>query len=197
VKIRAFSLLVAMAACSPAWAHDAASAPSLGEVAGRSDQSGPPAGLDCPWNALSLEERRGAQALAAEMGSREDPRARPLVRAVGSCAAQYSWSPAKYRIAGIFTLASAGLSALEEELTRQGIDLAELNQVIGADQPLLAAARSDQMDTAGPSFARRHSEMLTRMTEGRDTVRVATRIGNYIAFRAFVIALPGQFAQEP
>jgi hypothetical protein len=197
VKIRAFSLLVAMAACSPALANDAASAPSFGEVAGPPDQSGPPAGLDCPWNALSPEERRGAQALAGELGSREDPRAQALIRAVDSCAAQYSWSAAKYRIAGIFTLASAGLSALEEELTGQGIDLAELNQVIEADQPILAAARSEQMDTAGPSFAQRHSAMLARMVAGRDSVRVGTRIGNYIAFRAFVIALPGQFAREP
>ena len=202
-------LLVALAACSKspannvaagnnvaAPANEAAAAPPAANTAA-ADPSAPPVGLDCIRNALSPEERRAVADVAAEQGSPEDPRAQPLVRAVDSCAAQYSWSPAKRRLAGMFTLSNAGLAALEEELTGQGIDLAELNQAIESDQALMAAANSGQMDAAGPAFAQSHSQLLERMLEGRDQQQVGTRIGNYIAFRALAIALAGKFAQEP
>jgi hypothetical protein len=200
-------LLVALAACSKSPANNVAAGNNVAAPANETAAAPPAtntaagapaaAGLDCIRNALSPEERRAIADVAAEQGSRDDPRAQPLVRAVDSCAAQYSWSPAKRRLAGMFTLSNAGLSALEEELTGQGIDLAELNQTIESDESLMAAASAGEMGSAGQEFAQRHSEMLERMLEGRDQQQVGTRIGNYIGFRAAAIALAGKFAQEP
>jgi hypothetical protein len=201
-------LLVALAACSKSPANNVAAGNNVAAPANETapappanttaatDPSGLPAGLDCIKNALSPEERRAVADAAAEQASRDDPRAQPLVRAVDTCAAQYSWSPAKRRLAGTFTLSNAGLSALQEELTGQGLDLAELNQAIESDQELMTAANTDQMGTAGQAFAQRHAALLERLLEGRDA-QVGTRIGNYIAFRAGAIALAGRFAQEP
>jgi hypothetical protein len=200
-------LLVALAACSKSPANNVAAGNNVAAPANETAAAPPAtnaaagapgaAGLDCIRNALSPEERRAVADVAAEQGSPDDPRAQPLVRAVDSCAAQYSWSPAKRRLAGMFTLSNAGLSALEEELTGQGIDLTELNQTIESDQELMAAANSGQLSTAGQAFAQRHSELFERMLEGRDQQQVGTRVGNYIAFRAAAIAFAGQFAQQP
>jgi hypothetical protein len=211
MKIWTLPLLAAVAACSQAPGNKAA-APANGSAglapAANGPAAGPatgpgqaamPAGLDCVRNRLSPGERRGVAQLASEQGSRDDPRAQPLLRAVDTCAAELSWSPQKRNLAGMSAMSSAGLAALQEELTGQGIGLAELDQAIQSDQPLMAAANAGQLGgTAGQEFAERHAAIIERMMAGRaEDQRLAVRIGNYIAFRAIALSTASRFAQEP
>ncbi len=206
-------LLAAVAACSQAPANNAAAGnnaaqpangsagftPPVNRPATASAQAAMPPGLDCVRNRLSPDERRAVAQLASEQGSRDDPRAQPLVQAVDSCAEELSWSPQKRRLAGMFSMSAAGVTALQEELTGQGIALAELNRAIESDQPLMAAAGSGQLGgTVGAEFAQRNAALIERIMAGRlEDRELGIRIGNYIAFRALAIAMADRFAQEP
>lgn len=211
-KIWALPLLAAVAACSQAPANNAAAgnnvaAPANGAVpatppantTAATGEPGMPANLDCIRNALSPDERRAVAALASERGSREDPRAQPLLQAVDNCATEHSWSPQKKNFAGMYAMSAAGLAALQEELTGQGLELGELDQAIESDQALMAAAGSGQLGgTAGQEFATRHAALIERMIEGRgEDQQLGFRIGNYIAFRALAVAMANRFGQEP
>lgn len=172
----------------------AANAPGAGPA-----QPATPAGLDCIRNRLSAEERRAVAQLASEQGSRGDPRAQPLVRALDACAAELSWPQQKRDIAGIYALSAAGLAALRQELTGRGIDLAELDQAIESDQPLMAAAIAGQLGdgTVGEEFAQRHAAIIERMMGDRlQDEQLGVRIGSYIAFRVLALAMANRFAQE-
>jgi hypothetical protein len=203
-------LLVALAACSRAPENNAAASnnaapangtaaatPPANSTAAPAQQAMPP-GLDCVRNRLSPEQRRAVGQLAAERGSRDDPRAQPLVQAVDACAAELSWSQQKRRFAGMFSMSAAGLAALQEELTGQGLALAELDQAIESDEPLMTAANAGDLGTAGQEFAQRHAALLERLLGDRlEDRQLAVRVGNYIGFRAMTVALANRFAQEP
>jgi len=210
--ILALSLVAALAACNRGPANNAAGAAGntanasagLATPPERPAQTGQqttlPPGLDCVRNRLSVEERRAAAQVAMEQGSRDDPRAQPLVRAVDACTAELSWSPQKRRLAGMFSLSAAGVAGVREMLGSQGVNVDELDQAIISDAELMAAAEAGQLGagTAGQEFALRHVELIQRMTAGReDDQELGTRIGNYIAFRALAEVTARQFGREP
>lgn len=209
----ALSLVAALAACNRGPADNAAGA--AGNAANGSaglatpperpagqagQQTAMPPGLDCVKNRLSVEERRAAAQVAMEQGSRDDPRAQPLMRAVDACTAELSWSPQKRRLAGMFSLSAAGVAGVRELLGSRGINVEELDQAIVTDTELMAAAEAGQLGTgtAGQEFALRHVELIQRMTAGREADQeLGQRIGNYIAFRALAEATARQFGREP
>jgi hypothetical protein len=209
MKIWTLLLLAGVAACSRAPGNNAAAGNDAAAPANESAAAAPaanagpaqpamPAGLDCIRNGLSPEERRAVAELAAEQGSREDPRAQPLMRAVDACAAQLSWSQQKRAFAGMYAMSAAGLAGLQEALTGQGIDLGELNQAIESDQPLMAAANAGQLGTAGQEFAQRHAAVLERLMGDRSQdQQLGVQIGQYIGFRALALATANRFGQEP
>lgn len=209
MKIWTLPLLVAVAACSRAPGNNGAAGNNAAAPANESAgvapavnagpaQAAMPAGLDCIRNGLSPEERHAVAELAAEQGSREDPRAQPLLRALEACATQLSWSPQKRTFAGMYAMSAAGLAGLQEELAGQGIYLGELNQAIESDQALMAAANAGQLGTAGQEFAQRHVAVIERLMGARSQDQeLATQIGQYIGFRALALATANRFAQEP
>ncbi len=210
--ILALSLVAALAACNRGPANNVAAAAgnNAADSAGLAtpperpaqqagQQSALPPGLDCVKNRLSVEERRAAAQVAMEQGTRDDPRAQPLVRAVDACTAELSWSPQKRRLAGMFSLSAAGVAGVRELLGSRGVNVEELDQAILSDSELMAAAEAGQLGgTAGQEFALRHVDLIQRLTAGReDDQELGTRIGNYIAFRAIAEATARQFGREP
>jgi hypothetical protein len=210
--ILALSLVAALAACNRGPANNVAGA--AGNAAGNGaglatpperpaqtgQQAGLPPGLDCVKNRLSVEERRAAAQVAMEQGSRDDPRAQPLMQAVDACTAELNWSPQKRRLAGMFSLSAAGVAGVRELLAGRGINVDELDQAIITDTELMAAAEAGQLGggTAGQQFALRHLELIQRLTAGHeDDQELGTRIGNYIAFRALAEATARQYGREP
>jgi len=204
--ILALSLSVVLAACSGGAANNAAG--PAGNIANSSaglperpaDKAGQQSAgqqLMCVRNGLSADERRAVADAALEQAPREDPRAQALLRAVDACATQFSWSPQKRRLAGMFSMSAAGSVAVQDELEGQGISVAELDQAITGDQELMAAAAAGQLGggTAGAAFAQRHAALIERMTAGRDQA-LAQRIGAYIFFQATVVATGRQFERE-
>ena len=138
--------------------------------------------------------------MAIEQGSRDDPRAQPLLRATEACGNQLSWSLEKRRLAGSFTLSAAGVTAVRALLGRRGISFDELDRAILGDRELMAAAEAGQLgnSTIGRDFAMRHTALIERMAAGREmTQELGARIGDYIAFRAIAEASRRQFAREP
>jgi hypothetical protein len=211
-KFWALPLVAALAACNKAPANNFAAngaPPANGPVAAAPLANGPaaggseqaiPAGLDCGRNKLSPEERRAFAQLAAEQGSRDDPRAQPLLRAVDACASELSWSADKKRVATMFSMSAAGATALREELIGQGLSLDQLDQAIQSDQEFMAAAAAGQLagGTAGQEFAMRHAALIQQLMGDRaEDQQLAERIGNYIAFRALALTLANQFGQQP
>ncbi len=174
-------------------------APPANSTASTAGEQAMPPGLDCVRNRLTPEERRGVAAAASEQASRDDPRAQALLQAVDACATELSWSPEKKRIAGMFSMSAAGVSALQEELTGQGLQLAELDQAIESDTVFMAAANAGELGgAAGQEFAQRHAALIERILGDRTSdQRLGTRLGNYIAFRAIAIATANRFSQEP
>ena len=210
--ILALSLVAALAACNRGEANNSAGAASNSSngLSGLvtppnrpADQAGQQSAgeqLMCVRNGLSAEQRRDVAAAAMEQAQPTDPRAQALLRAVDACTAQYSWSPQKRRLAGMFSLSAAGAAAVSDLLRGEGVSVEELDQAIAGDQALLTAAGAGQLGggTAGREFALRHSALIQRLAAGREEDReLLTRIGNYIAFRATVEAVGRQFSNEP
>ena len=157
-------------------------------------------GLDCPANRLSAEESRALAGAAMEQAPREDPRALPLFRAVETCGRELSWSPAKQRWAGMFTLATIGAAGTRELLGRRGVSVGELDQAILSDRELMAAAEAGGLgdNRVGEAFATRHLALLERIAAGQElTGEVGRRLGHYIAFRAPIEATARQFGRSP
>jgi hypothetical protein len=185
-------------AAAPPAAGNSSGLPLPAERSEAQQQTAMPPGLDCVRNRLSPEQRRAVAQAAMEQAPRDDPRAQPLVQAVDACGTELSWSPQKRRLAGMFSFSAAGAAGVREELTGQGVRVAELDQLILSDGELMAAAENGQLDSAaGSAFAQRHLEELQRIAGG-DSLEGAlgTRIGNYIAFRALAETLAAQFGRE-
>jgi hypothetical protein len=207
MKIWTLLLLALVAACSrtsgnKAAAGNNASAPADNSAAAApapaqgAQQAGMPPGLDCVRNRLSPEQRREFAQVAIERGSRDDPRAQPVLQAVEACGSELSWSPQKRRLAGMFTMAAAGAAGVREGFGARGVSVDELDQAILSDRQLLAAAESGQLDGAvAQEFASRHAELIERMAGGDPEMEVL--VGNYIAFRALAETTAGQFGREP
>jgi hypothetical protein len=211
MKILTLSLVAVLAACTQAPANNlagnqAAAPPVAGNSTGlplppdrsATAQTAMPAGLDCVRNRLTPEQRHGAAEVAMEQGSRDDPRARPLVEAVDACGEELSWSPQKRRLAGMFSLSAAGAAGLRELLGGRGVRLEELDRTILGDNELMSAAANGRLDsTAGQAFAARHLDELQRIAGGQELEgELGMRIGNYIAFRALAETLAAQFGRE-
>jgi hypothetical protein len=212
-KLLTIGLVAALAACNRAPTNNlagnqAAAPPAAGNSSGlplpaeRSEaqqQTALPAGLDCVRNRMSPEQRRAVAQAAMEQAPREDPRVQPLVQAVDTCGSELSWSPQKRRLAGMFSVSAAGAAGVREELSGQGVRVAELDQLILSDEQLMAAAASGQLDsTAGSEFAQRHLEELQRIAGG-DSLEgeLGTRLGAYVGFRALAESLAARFGREP
>jgi hypothetical protein len=207
MKIWMLPLLAALAACSRTPANDTANAAARGNQASAGNAAGaqappaaqPPAAggpLLCAPDRLSPEERSALGQLAVEQGSRDDPRAQPLIRAIDACAAQFSWSTEKRNFALMHALAKAGEAALRAEFNGRGIDVTELDRAIVEDRELMDAANSGQLSgTTGQAFAMRHAALIGRLLEGQEDRALAVRIGNYIAFHALAETIPARFEQ--
>ena len=208
-KFLTLALLAALAACNRAPANNvatgnasaaavntAAPAPAPAPAAAPG-QTAMPAGLDCVRNRLSPDQRRAVAELAMEQGSRDDPRAQPLLQAAEACAQELSWSTGKTNMASMFSMSAAGAAGLQELLRGRGVNVDELDRAILADQELIIAAGDpQQLPTAAQQFVVRNAALLTRIAgeEGLDD-ELGTRIGNYIAFRALVEGLARRFRQ--
>jgi hypothetical protein len=159
-----------------------------------------PAGLSCASDRISPDERRAFTQAVTALASHQDARFAPVLRAIEACAGELSWSPAKRRLAGIFTASVAGMVGLREELGGQGISFAEIDRAILSDRELMAAAAEDRLEdpAVGQAFALRHIEIIQRMlgTHGEDQ-GLGGRIGNYIAFRAIVETAAWRFGEAP
>jgi hypothetical protein len=207
MKIWMLPLLAALAACSRAPANETANAAAGGnrtDAGNTALAQAPPAAepaagdgtVACGADRLSPQEGDALGQLAAEQGSREDPRAQPLIRAVDACAGQFSWSPQKRNFALMYGLAKAGEAALRADFSGRGIDVAELDRAIVADRELMDAANSGQLSGAvGQAFALRHGALIGRLLGGQGDQALAVRIGNYIAFHALAETLPARFEQ--
>jgi hypothetical protein len=163
-------------------------------------QNAMPPGLDCVRNRLTPDQRRDAAAVAMEQGTRDDPRAQALLRAVDACGEELSWSPRKRNLASTFSISAAGAAGIRQALDSRGIPIEELDPTILADRELMAAAESGRLDgTVGEAFAARHLDELQRIAGGADALagEVGVRIGNYLAFRALAEILARRFAAEP
>lgn len=145
MKIWTLPLLALVAACSQnsgnrAKAGNNAAAPANDSVAAApapaqgAQQAGMPPGLDCVRNRLSPEERREFAQVAIERGSRDDPRAQPVLQAVEACGSELSWSPQKSRLAGMFTMSAAGAAGVREQFGARGVSVDELDQAILSDR---------------------------------------------------------------
>lgn len=210
MKIWTLSLLALVAACSQnsgnrAKAGNNAAAPANDAAAATpapaqgAQQAGMPPGLDCVRNRLSPEERREFAQVAIEQGSRDDPRAQPVLQAVEACGSELSWSPQKRQLASLFTMSAAGAAGIREQLGGQAAGFDELDQAILSDREFMAAAESGQLEgSVGQEFAQRHAELIQRMAGGEEVdPERATLIGNYIAFRALAETTAGKFGREP
>jgi hypothetical protein len=207
MKIWILPLLAALAACSRAPANEAANGTAGGNrtdagnaVAAQAPTAAEPAAaggaIACGMDRLSPQERDALGQLAAEQGSREDPRAQPLIRAVDACAAQFSWSAQRRNLALMYGLAKAGEAALRADFSGRGIDVAELDRAIVEDRELMDSANSGQLSGAvGQAFASRHAALVERLLGGQEDQALAVRIGNYIAFHALAETLPARFEQ--
>jgi len=172
-------------------------ATEAGPQPGQEQQSAMPAGLDCVRNRLSPEQRQGvAQAAMEQRVSQEDPRAQALSQAVDACGDELSWSPAKRRLAGMFSMSAAGATGIRQALGSQGIQVQALDEVILSDRALMMAAENDQLNSdTGRSFAARHHAALERVAGGRPLDgELSMRIGNYIAFIALAQTIAARFA---
>lgn len=206
--ILTLSLLALAAGCNKAPENNLAAAqntaglptpperPATNETAQADGQSAMPAGLDCPRNRLSPEERQGVAQAAMEQVSQEDPRAQALLQALDACGEQLSWSPEKKRMAGMFSMSAAGATGIRQALASQGIQIQALDEVILSDRALMMAAENNQLDSeTGRSFAARHRAELERVAAGHPLEgEIGMRIGNYIAFIAVAQTTSARFA---
>jgi hypothetical protein len=207
MKISTLLLLALLAACSrnsgnKAAAGNNAAAPADNSAAAApapaqgAQQAGLPPGLDCVRNRLTPEQRREFAQMAIEQGSRDDPRAQPVLQAVEACGSELSWSPEKRNLASLFTMSAAGAAGIREQLGAQAASFDELDQAILSDRQFMAAAESGQLDsTVGQQFALRNAELIERMAGGDPEME--TLVGNYIAFRALAETTAGKFGREP
>ncbi len=202
-KFLTLALLAALPACNQAPANNVATgdggaaAANTAAAAAAPGQTAMPAGLDCVRNRMSPDQRRDLAAVAMEQGSRDDPRAQPLLEAMDACAGELSWSSEKKDLAGMFSLSAAGAAGLREFLRGRGIDLDELDRAILSDQQLMAAAGNpQQLPSAAQQFVLRNAALLTRIAGAQELDgELGTRIGNYIAFRALAEGLARSFGQ--
>ncbi|HYI46952.1 MAG TPA: hypothetical protein VEX35_00655 [Allosphingosinicella sp.] len=210
MKIWTLPLLALVAACSQnsgnrAKAGNNAAAPADDSAAAApapaqgAQQAGMPPGLDCVRNRLSPEQRREFAQLAMERGSRDDPRAQPVLQAVEACGSELAWSPEKRQLASLFTMSAAGAAGIREQLGAQGANFDALDQAILSDREFMAAAEAGQLDgSVGQAFYQRHAALIQPMVGGEEEdPELATLIGNYIAFRALAETTAGKFGREP
>ena len=211
MKILTLSLVAVLAACNQAPANNlagnqAAIPPAMGNSTGlpvpperpAAQEAALPAGLDCVRNRLTPEQRHAVAEVAVAQGSRDDPRAQPLVQAVDACGEELSWSQQKRRLAGMFSLSAAGVAGIRELLDGRGVRIEQLDQTILSDTQLMTAAANGRLDSnAGQEFAQRHLDELQRVANGQTLEgELGMRIGNYIAFRALAETLSVQFGRE-
>lgn len=202
-----FSLLAALAACNKSPANNIAAAGNAaglpvppdraGTLSAPSDgQQAMPAGLDCVRNRLSPDQRRDVAAAAMEQAPRDDPRAQLLLQTAAACGDELGWSQEKRQFATIFSISAAGATGIRQELSGEGVQIQELDQVILSDRELMTAADNNQLNSeAGQAFAVRHRAELERIAGGRSLEgELGTKIGTYIGFIAAAQSASSHYA---
>lgn len=118
--------------------------------------------LSCPRDALSEAQRAGLAEAARNMVPMSDPRIVALTNALAECARRHGWSGDAAELARRYHLSAALIDGVRPRLIAGGVELAELEQAIVADDVLIASIQSAADGGAVASVIDRHSDLVLR-----------------------------------
>ncbi|WP_299326496.1 hypothetical protein [Parasphingopyxis sp.] len=154
--------------------------------------------INCPLEGMTDIEVAGLVDYVVEQGDRDDPRAEPLSRAYGDCAARHGWSVEQGELVTMFTLSVVGQTGTERILAANDIDMSQIEQAVLNDAEFFAAIRSrDMSDAAIDAMVNRHLPLIEEAVSGHpDPEPFYETIGQFMMFRAMTEVAALQFAES-
>ncbi|HEV2818726.1 MAG TPA: hypothetical protein VGW40_16070 [Allosphingosinicella sp.] len=153
--------------------------------------------LDCPLNGLTPAQQAAIVPLATNpRPGATDPAVGALHAAAQRCAAEFAWNDAEKEAALWYSASWIIQSAMRRQLSSDGIDVAEIEQLILTDSQLAAALRSPQPAFEPISdFMTRHGGLFARMLEARaGHPDHARHLGAFVSSRISMEAARFRFA---
>jgi len=138
-----------------------------------------PAQLSCPRDQLSEAQLAALNTAAEAMVEFSDPRIAVLTAAIGDCARRHSWSATETEMARRYHLSHAYRMGVRPALIAGGLDLAELERAILADEEFLTRLRTATSGSVLESLVERHADLIMR-TLGNRGGTLGERLGGYL-----------------
>ena len=135
--------------------------------------------LSCPRDRLSEAQRAGLGSAALAMAQMSDPRIQALTEALAACARSHAWSANAAEMARRYHLARAHEVAVRPVLMAAGLQLAEVERVILADNVLIARFQGGSDTIVMTDLIDRHRDLIMRTFGDRGT-SLAEKFGSFL-----------------